>query len=163
MRFERSRFLWDKYKIKIPKIGTLFRDLALVRFVNYLRILYHAGIQIHQSFAILRDVVENRFYQEKLDRMRELIMGGESLADSMEKVEGFPPLMERSFRVGEKAGALEATLAHLGSFMDRQINEKVKGLTALLEPLLIMTIGLILVFVILSVIYPIYGILGEIG
>jgi len=163
MRFERSRFLWDKYKIKIPKIGTLFRDLALVRFVNYLRILYRAGIQIHQTFAILRDVVENRFYQEKLDRMRELIMGGESLADSMEKVEGFPPLMERSVRVGEKAGALEATLAHLGSFMDRQINENVKRLTSLLEPLLIMAIGLILIFVILSVIWPIYGILGEIG
>lgn len=163
MKFERSRFLWDKYKMKIPQMGRLFRDLALVRFVNYLRILYRAGIQVHQSFAILRGVVENRFYQEKLDRMRELVMGGESLADSMERVGGFPPLLERSFRVGEKAGALETTLAQLGSFMDRQINDHVKRLTSLLEPILIMAIGLMLIFIILSVIWPIYGILGEIG
>lgn len=163
MRFERSRFLWDEYKIKIPKMGELFRDLALVRFVNYLRILYRAGIQIHQAFTILRDVVENRFYRQKLDRMRELVMGGESLADSMEKVEGFPPLIERSFRVGEKTGALEATLEQLGSFLDRQINANVKRLTSLLEPILILSIGLVLIFIILSVIWPIYGILGEIG
>ena len=163
MRFERFRLLWDQYKLKIPKAGELFRDLALVRFVNYLRILYRAGIQIHQSFSILRDVVGNRFYQQKLDRMKEFIMEGESLADSMEKAGGFPPLLERSFRVGEKTGALEATLEQLGSFLDRQINAGVKRITSLLEPILLIFIGAILIFIILSVIWPIYGILGEIG
>ena len=163
MRFEKIRFLWDKHKLNIPKIGELFRDLALVRFVNYLRILYRAGIQIHQSFAILREVVGNRFYQQKIDRIRELIMEGESLADSIEKVGGFPPLIERSLRVGERTGALESTLEQLGSFLDRQINSNVKKITTLLEPLLLIFIGLILIFIILSVIWPIYGILGEIG
>ncbi|MBN2468266.1 MAG: type II secretion system F family protein [Deltaproteobacteria bacterium] len=162
MRFEKCRGLWDQYKLKIPHLGDIVRDLALVRFINYLRILYRAGIQIHQSFAILADVVENRFYRKKLDRMRELIMAGESLSDSMEKVEGFPPLVERSFRVGEKTGALETTLEQLGPYLDRQINANVKNLTSLLEPILLLFIGIILIFIIISVIWPIYGILGEI-
>lgn len=163
MRFERCRFLWDQYKLKIPKAGELFQDLMLVRFVNYLRILYRSGIQIHQSFTILRGVVGNRFFQQKIDHIRDLIMGGESLADSMEKVGGFPPILERSFRVGEKTGALEGTLEQLGAFLDRQINANVRKITTLLEPLLLMFVGIALIFIILSVIWPIYGILGEIG
>jgi type II secretory pathway component PulF len=163
MRFERARFLWDQYKLKIPQAGELFRDLALVRLVNYLRILYRAGIQIHQSFIILMDVVGNRFYRQKLERMREMIMGGESLADSMEKAEGFPPLIERTFRVGEKTGALDNALEQLGTFLDRQINANVKRITSLMEPILLMFIGVVLIFIIVSVIWPIYGILGEIG
>jgi type II secretory pathway component PulF len=163
MRFERFRYLWDHYKLKIPKAGEVFRDVALVRFVNYLRILYRSGIQIHQSFSILRDVVGNRFFQEKIDRIRELVMGGESLADSMERVKGFPSLLERTFRVGERTGALEKSLEQLGSFLDRQINANVKRATSLLEPVLLLIIGMVLIFVIISVIWPIYGILGEIG
>jgi len=162
-RFERTRFLWDKYKLKIPQMGRILRDLALVRLVNYLRILYRAGIQIHQSFAIVMEVVDNRFYREKLEQIRKLIIEGESLADAMEKSGGFPPLLERSFRVGEKTGALESTLSQLGAFIDRQINDQVKKLTSLLEPVLIMAIGVVLIFIILSVIWPIYGILGEIS
>jgi len=162
-RVEKVRFLWDRYKLRIPQVGALFRDLALVRLVNYLRILYRAGIQIHQSFVILMDVVGNRFYRQKLERMRELVMGGEGLADSMGKAGGFPPLVERTFRIGERTGALESSLEQLGAFLDRQINANVKRVTALMEPVLLMFIGVVLIFIIVAVIWPIYGILGEIG
>lgn len=163
MRFERVKFLWDQYKLVLPKVGVLFRDLALVRFVNYLRILYRAGIQIHQSFALLREVIGNRYYRQKLERMRELVLEGESLADAMVRAEGFPPVLERTFRVGEKTGALEASLEQLGGFLDRQLNANVKRFTSLLEPMLLIVVGVVVIFVIISVIWPIYGILGEIG
>ena len=162
MRFEGVRFLWDQYKMRIPKVGGVFRDLALVRFVNYLRILYRAGVQIHQSFAILRNVVGNLYYRQKVDRMREMVMSGESLSEAMERVGGFPPLVERSFRVGERTGSLEPTLEQLGVFLDRQVNNNVSRITALLQPALIIILGLIMLFVIVSVIFPIYSILGEI-
>ncbi len=163
LRFERVRFFWDQHKLQIPRVGELFRDLALVRFVNYLRILYRSGIQIHHSFEILQGVVVNRFYQQKLDRIRHLIMGGESFADAMERVGGFPLLMERSFRVGERAGAIEGTLEQLGSFMNRQIDTNVKRITTLLEPVLLILIGVVIIFIVISVLWPVYGILGEIG
>ena len=90
-------------------------------------------------------------------------MEGESLADAMEKAGGFPPLVERTFRVGEHTGSLESALEQLGSFMDRQISMGVKRLTALLEPILLMIIGVVVIFIIVSVLWPVYGILGEIG
>ena len=162
-RFERCRFLWDQYKLKIPRLGELLRDLALVRFINYMRILYRAGIQVHQSFAILQSVVGNRYFSKKLEQIRNLIMEGESLADAMEKSGDFPPLVERTFRVGERTGSLESALEQLGSFMDRQISMGVKRLTALLEPILLMIIGVMVIFIIVAVLWPVYGILGEIG
>jgi len=163
MRFERVRYLWDQYKLKVPMLGDVFRDLACVRFVNYLKILYSAGIQIHQSFAILRDVVGNRFFRDKVDQMRGLVLGGESLSESMEKVGGFPPLLERSIQVGEKTGALDSTLEQLGGFLDTQIEANIKKLTSLLGPVLIIVIGLYIIFIIITVLWPIYQIIGEIG
>jgi type II secretory pathway component PulF len=163
MRFERVRYLWDQYKLKVPMLGDVFRDLACVRFVNYLKILYSAGIQIHQSFAILRDVVGNRFFRDKVDQMRGLVLGGESLSESMEKVGGFPPLLERSIQVGEKTGALDSTLEQLGGFLDAQIEANIKKLTSLLGPVLIIVIGLYIIFIIITVLWPIYQIIGEIG
>ena len=104
----------------------------------------------------------NLYYRQKVERMREMVMSGESLSEAMERVGGFPPLVERSFRVGEKTGSLETTLEQLGIFLDRQVNNTVARITALLQPALIIILGMVVLFVIISVIFPIYSILGEI-
>lgn len=162
-RFKGFRTEWDKRKLAIPIMGPLIRELVLLRFVKYLRVLYRAGIQIHQSFQILVEVVPNLYYKEVISRMAGFVMEGDSLANAMEKTGAFPPQVERSVRVGEQTGTLEESLEQLGSHLERLIDAKIKRLVSLIEPMLLMVVGLILIMVIASVLWPIYTILGEIS
>lgn len=162
-RFPSFRLWWDRWKLGIPVIGSLMRDLVLLRFVKYLRVLYRAGIQIHQSFQILQDVVPNRFYKLIMLRIGDYVMEGESLAEAMERTRGFPPQVERSIRVGEQTGTLDDVLEQLGLHLERLIDARIKRLVSLIEPMLLMLVGSILILVIVSVLWPIYTILGQLG
>ena len=162
-RFRRFKAAWDKRKLALPIMGPLVRELVLLRFVKYLRVLYRAGIQIHQSFQILTEVVPNLYYKEVISRMAGFVMEGESLANAMERTGAFPPQVERSVRVGEQTGTLEESLEQLGSHLERLIDAKIKRLVSLIEPMLLMLVGVILIMVIASVLWPIYTILGEIS
>ena len=95
--------------------------------------------------------------------MAGFVMEGESLANAMERTGAFPPQVERSVRVGEQTGTLEESLEQLGSHLERLIDAKIKRLVSLIEPMLLMLVGVILIMVIASVLWPIYTILGEIS
>lgn len=163
LRFPSFRLLWDKQKLGLPVLGQLMRELVLLRFVKYLRVLYRAGIQIHQSFQILQEVVPNRYYRKVMSQVGEQIMEGESLADAMENSGAFPPQVQRSIRVGEQTGTLDEALEQLGIHLERTIDARIKRLVSLIEPMLLMLVGAILILVIVSVLWPIYTILGELG
>ncbi|MGQ9653868.1 MAG: type II secretion system F family protein [Thermodesulfobacteriota bacterium] len=162
-RFEGIRFLWDRHKLRIRPVGPVLRDLILLRFVKYLRVLYRSGIQIHQSFEILREVVPNRYFKSLMGQIRGRILEGDSLAEAMERVGGFTPQVLRSVRVGEQTGTLEEGLEQLGAHIQRSVDEGVKRLVTLLEPVLLMTVGVIFIMIIMTVLWPIYTILGELG
>ncbi len=162
-RFEGVRLFWDRHKLRLRPVGPLLRDLILLRFVKYLRVLYRSGIQIHQSFEILREVVPNRHFKLIMGRIRERILEGDSLAEAMERVGGFTPQVLRSVRVGEQTGTLEEGLEQLGGHIQRSVDEGVKRLLTMLEPLLLMTVGVIFIVIIMTVLWPIYTILGELG
>lgn len=162
-RFPAFRLLWDRRKLGLPVLGELMRELVLLRFVKYLRVLYRAGIQVHQSFQILQEVVPNRYYRAIMAQVGNQIMEGESLAEAMENSGAFPPQVERSIRVGEQTGTLEEALEQLGTHLERTIDAKIKRLVSLIEPMLLMFVGAILILVIVSVLWPIYTILGELG
>lgn len=162
-RFPSFRLLWDRRKLGLPVLGQLMRELVLLRFVKYLRVLYRAGIQIHQSFQILQEVVPNRYYRSIMSQVGNQILEGESLADAMESSGAFPPQVERSIRVGEQTGTLEEALEQLGTHLERTIDARIKRLVSLIEPMLLMFVGGILILVIVSVLWPIYTILGELG
>jgi type IV pilus assembly protein PilC len=162
-RFEGVRLFWDRQKLRLRPVGPLLRDLILLRFVKYLRVLYRSGIQIHQSFEILREVVPNRHFKLIMGQIRERILEGDSLAEAMERVGGFTPQVLRSVRVGEQTGTLEEGLEQLGGHIQRSVDEGVKRLVTMLEPLLLMTVGVIFIVIIMTVLWPIYTILGELG
>lgn len=162
-RFPSFRLLWDRRKLGLPVLGELMRELVLLRFIKYLRVLYRAGIQVHQSFQILQEVVPNRYYRVIMAQVGNQIMEGESLAEAMESSGAFPPQVERSIRVGEQTGTLEEALEQLGTHLERTIDARIKRLVSLIEPMLLMLVGGILILVIVSVLWPIYTILGELG
>jgi type IV pilus assembly protein PilC len=162
-RYERVRHFWDQYKLKIPILGKLLKNLVMLRFVKYLRIMYHAGIQIHQSFEILREVVGNLFFRKKMEQIRNWILEGESLANSVERAEDFPSLLERSIRVGETTGSIEGTLQQMEGYFGREIENNLRRIVSMIEPILLMFIGGVLLIIILSVLWPIYSIIGELG
>ncbi|RLB06657.1 MAG: hypothetical protein DRG50_05060 [Deltaproteobacteria bacterium] len=160
--FERMRLFWDRFKLKLPYIGSLFAQLILVRFVHYLEMLYRAGIQIYQVLSIMKEVVNNRFFEQRIEQLRGLVLEGESLSNAIEKVGVFPPLFIRAIRVGERTGRLDEVLKELGAQYEEEIDRNLKKLVSLIEPALLIFVSAILILIIISVIWPIYTILGEI-
>lgn len=162
-KVERLRRWWDRVKLGLPIFGELFLLVPLTRFLRYMEMLYKAGIQIYDLLDITREVLRNRFLEEKLDQVRDLIMGGESLSSAMEEVDLFPSLVRRSLRVGERTGDMEGVLQELGRQYDEELDRGLRRLASLVEPALLILIAGVIVSIVVTVIWPIYTMLGEIG
>ena len=161
-KIEWFRYKWDQLKLRLPVFGELFLTLSLTRFLRYAEMLYKAGIQVYDLLAITREVLRNRALEEKLDRVRGLVMEGQSLSQAMDQAELFPSLVRRSIRVGERTGDLERVLGELGRQYDEELDRGLRRLVSLVEPALLIVIAGVIISIIVAVIWPIYTLLGEI-
>ena len=162
-KMERVRYIWDKYKLRLPVLGKLFYELVISRFLRYAEMLYRAGIQIYDMLGITKEVLNNRYVEAQVEAVRDLVMGGESLSSSMSKVGVFPLLIHRSVRVGESTGTLDSIFQELGRQYDEEIDRTLRRVVSMIEPILLIIIGLVMLAIILSVLWPIYTLIGKIG
>ncbi|RLA85598.1 MAG: hypothetical protein DRG40_04220, partial [Deltaproteobacteria bacterium] len=162
-KMERVRYIWDKYKLRLPVLGKLFYELVISRFLRYAEMLYRAGIQIYDMLGITKEVLNNRYVEAQVEAVRDLVMGGESLSSSMSKVGVFPLLIRRSVRVGESTGTLDSIFQELGRQYDEEIDRTLRRVVSMIEPILLIIIGLVMLAIILSVLWPIYTLIGKIG
>ena len=162
-KVEWLKWRWDRLKLKLPAFGELFLLVPLTRFLRYAEMLYRAGIQIYDLLDITREVLRNKVLEAKLDRVRDLILEGESLSQAMEQAELFPSLVRRSIRVGERTGDLERVLVELGRQYDEELDRGLRRLVSLIEPALLIVIAGVIISIVVAVIWPIYSMLGEIS
>ena len=160
-KVEWLKWRWDR--LKLPAFGELFLLVPLTRFLRYAEMLYRAGIQIYDLLDITREVLRNKVLEAKLDRVRDLILEGESLSQAMEQAELFPSLVRRSIRVGERTGDLERVLVELGRQYDEELDRGLRRLVSLIEPALLIVIAGVIISIVVAVIWPIYSMLGEIS
>ncbi len=156
-------FLWDKYKLKLPYLGKLFLDLSMLRFSRYLGMLYKSGLPIFQSMDILKEVISNRFYGEKVEMIKTKLSEGETFASALEEVEGFPLLFIRNVKIGETTGNLEQSFEELSLYFEDELDRSVKKLITIIEPALLLFVASIIIVIIIAVLFPIYNMLGKIG
>jgi type IV pilus assembly protein PilC len=157
LRGTRGRYLFDRYKLKLPLFGPLMRKYALVKFTRTLGVLINSGVPILASLDLVADTAGNRFLEKAIRESSIAIERGRSLAESMsERRAVFPEMVVQMTATGEESGALDKMLAKVASFYERQMEATIAALTSLLEPVLIVVIGGVIGSILLSIFLPIF-------
>ena len=157
------RLKMDALKLRLWLVGPILRKIILGRFANYFALLYASGVTVLDSIKISESIVGNRVIANALGRVGQNIAEGQSISDSIESVNLFPRLVQRMIKVGENTGALDNALMNVSYFYSRDVKESIDRLQAMVEPIITVILGLILGWVMLSVLGPIYDIMGDIG
>jgi len=155
-RTEAGGLLIDRAVLKIPVAGELIRKIDTARFAQTLKILVCNGVPILDSLAIVKDVITNRMLANAIDEARHCIQEGEDLAVPLRKAKVFPPIVTHMIAIGEKSGQLEEMLANIAEGYESEIDMAINSLTSILEPVIILLMGAIVAFIVLSILLPIF-------
>ena len=157
-----ARVRFDGVKLKLPFIGEILRKIILSRFANTFALLYASGIPILESIRTTQDVVGNLVVRQGLERVEQLIGEGQNVTAAFHSIGFFPPLVIRMLRVGESTGALDNALTNVSYFYNRDVKESVERVQQLIEPMLTVFLGLLLGWIMLSVLGPVYDVISKI-
>ena len=162
---EKGRRQWDRAKLKAPmKIGGIVQKVALARFSRTFSSLSAAGVPMLQAIDITGRTSGNKVIEEAMVEVRESVMGGGSLVEPMTRSpEAFPVLVTQMIGVGEETGAIETMLSKVADFYEDEVAAAVKALTSILEPVMIIVVGLIVGFVVISMYLPMFKVYDSIG
>lgn len=147
---------WDRIVLNLPVIGRLARIIAVSRFTRTLSTLLAGGVPMLNSLSIVRNVVNNEILAKAIDKAKDNIREGESIAGPLKKSGQFPPIVIHMINVGEKTGELETMLNQVSDSYDFQVKNEVDGLTSLLEPVMLIMMGGVIAVVVFSIIVPMF-------
>lgn len=153
---------WDAMQLKFPVFGPLIRMIGVTRFTSTMATLLGSGVPILSALTIARNLVGNTLLANAIASAKENITEGQSIAGPLGKSGQFPPLVIHMISIGEKTGELPAMLKNVAETYEEQINAKIEGLTSLLEPLMIIGMGGMVGFIVISVFMPLLD-LGNIN
>jgi type IV pilus assembly protein PilC len=160
LRFRRG---FDRLKLRVWLIGPIIEKIVMSRFVTYFQIMYASGIPIVDALRTSRDLAGNAMVADGLEQVSAYVEQGNSLSASIQKVGLFPPLVIRMVKMGEDIGQLEESLLNVTYFYSREVEESVDQLQGMIEPAMTVILGLILGWVMMSVLGPIYDTIGNIA
>jgi type IV pilus assembly protein PilC len=156
------QYALDDFKLRLWVIGPILKKIILARFANYFALMYASGITVLECVRICEGLVGNKAVEEATRRAGRQIADGASISAGFESTGLFPPLVLRMLRVGESTGALDTALLNISYFYNRDIEESMQRLQAMIGPAMTVLLGAILGWVILSVLGPIYDLIGQI-
>ncbi|UCC38252.1 MAG: type II secretion system F family protein [Candidatus Aminicenantes bacterium] len=158
-RREKVLILRDKLKLKIPYGGPIWLESGIALFSRTLSLLLEAGISLLSAVGITRQAVPNRYLIQKMRNLPNQIKNGESLSESLSNADFFPPMSLDMIRIGETSANLEGMLRDVADFYDERIQTKIDTFISLIEPIIIILMGLLVAGMLLSVYLPIFNII----
>jgi type IV pilus assembly protein PilC len=147
--------------LKIPLLGDILRKIILSRFAAVFAMMYGSGISVLDSIRTTEDVVGNVVIKEGLQNAGQLIADGQNVTIAFQNVGLFPPLVVRMLKVGENTGALDTALINVSYFYNRDVKESIERVQTMIEPAMTVIVGVILGWVMLSVLGPIYDTISK--
>jgi len=163
LRTEKGKRARDWCLLKMPIFGPLFVKVAISRFARTFSTLISSGVPILGALEIVQNTAGNRLYSEAIATASESVRSGETLGDPMARTGMFPPMVTRMIGIGEKSGALEQLLEKIADFYDQQVRSTLKGLTSLIEPILITVIGVVVGGMVMAIFMPIFSLIGNLN
>jgi general secretion pathway protein F len=150
-----GRARWDRFVLTVPVFGKLVRIIAIGRFARTLSTLLKSGVGLLAAMDIVRNIVGNTRLAEVIEQARDSIREGESIAAPLKRSGEFPPLVHHMVAIGERSGSLEEMLGNVANAYEDQVETTISALTSLLEPLMIIVMGGVVGFIVISVLMPI--------
>ncbi|HTS81352.1 MAG TPA: type II secretion system inner membrane protein GspF [Myxococcaceae bacterium] len=151
----KGRPAWDRFVLRAPVFGSLVRMLAIARFSRTLATLLRSGVPLLTAMDITKNVVSNGVLAGVVENARDAIREGESIAGPLKRSGEFPPLVYHMIAIGERSGQLEEMLLNVADSYENQVSVRIGALTALMEPLIIVAMGVAVAFVAFSILMPI--------
>ena len=158
-----GRRQYDHFKLNIPVFGLLNKKVAISRFCRTLGTLLSSGVPIMQALEIVGKASGNEVIALTVSKIRESIREGESIASPLGASGMFPPMVTQMVAVGEETGNLDAMLSKIADFYDTEVEYLLSSLTSMLEPIMIVGMGGIVGFIVVSVFMPLYQLIGAMG
>ena len=158
MTEEGKRYL-DWIKIKAPVMGVLSQQVAMTRFARAMGLLLEGGVGMLEALAIAEKLVGNRLIADEVKGLYRAVADGQSPGDFLEQCSYFPPLMVRMVRTGEKIGALPRLLTRVAGFYERETEIALDGMVSMIEPMMIVSMGVIIGFIALSMFLPLFDLI----
>lgn len=157
LKTDRGRYIWDKYKLKIPIVGDIILRSTLVRFSRGFNMGYAAGIPLSQALGFTARAVSNSYVGEKIEKIRNGIERGDTLTRSATQTGVFTPLVLQMLAVGEESGSIDTMLEDVAQFYEREVDYDLKNLSSAIEPILIVIIGGMVLVLALGVFLPMWN------
>ncbi|HEY3901499.1 MAG TPA: type II secretion system F family protein [Chthoniobacter sp.] len=156
LKTERGRQVWDTYKLKLPVFGPLVHKICMTRFARTFAQLIRAGVPILEVMSIVGDTSGNYVVEQAIKKVSSDIERGDHLAASLSREKIFPPMLVRMVGAGEQTGKIDAMLEKMADFWDEEIEAVLNALTSLIEPMLIVFLGVIVGGIVIAMFLPIF-------
>lgn len=161
IRTSRGRMLWDRVKLKVPVFGTLLSRIYLVRFCRSLGTLLAGGVPLAQSLIIVAEVVGNSVFRQLTLDTAKAVRDGHPLTELFQENPVFPSMAAEMLATGERTGKLDNILSRLSTFYTREIDNLVTNMVSLIEPMIMVLMGLAVGVMVSAIILPMYNLANE--
>lgn len=155
-RTEKGRLMVDSFLLRLPVFGVLIRKAAIAKFTRTMGTMLSSGVSILDSLDIVAKTAGNKKVEKAVYKIRTSIVAGQSMADPMAESGVFPPMVSQMTAVGESTGALDAMLGKIADFYDDEVDQAVESLTTLIEPIMIVFLGVVIGGIVISMYLPIF-------
>ncbi|MBD3299085.1 MAG: type II secretion system F family protein [candidate division Zixibacteria bacterium] len=162
LKTEKGRYYWDSFMLKAPLIGTLVRKSAISRFTRTLGTLISSGVSILDALEITAKTAGNVVIQNAIRRSVLAIAEGDTITGPLVQTGVFPPMVTQMISVGEKTGGLDDMLAKIADFYDEEVDAAVSALTSIIEPVIIVFMGVVIGGILIAMYLPMFDIIGKI-
>ena len=160
---EKGAYFFDVLKLKMPVTGTLTQRSAVSKFTRTLGTLLSSGVPILQSLTITRDTTGNRVLTEAIQNVHDSVKEGESMTQPLSQCKVFPPMVVSMVEVGEETGALADMLTRIANTYDDEVDNAVAGMTAAIEPALIIVLAVVVGTIVIAMFLPMVTIIGSVS
>ncbi len=155
-----GHLLWDRTKTGLPIVGNIIRWSTLARFARALSITTEAGVPIVQALPVVGNALDNVFIESRVREMQGRIAQGTSITQAAEATDLFPPLVLQMLRIGEETGELDELIREVADFYEREVEYNVGNLSSVIEPILILVIGIMVLVIALGVFMPMWDLIN---
>ncbi|MBP9738092.1 type II secretion system F family protein [Candidatus Saccharibacteria bacterium] len=151
----------DRFKLKVPLFGDLFRKLYMARFSRTGQTLVASGVQMLEMLRITAQAVDNVHIAAAIGRAAEKVKGGAALSDSLKDEPTFLPLVSQMLKVGEQSGAVDKMMDKSATYYENELDNKIKTISTTIEPVLMVLLAIVVGIIVLAILVPVYGLASE--
>jgi type IV pilus assembly protein PilC len=159
----KGRRVIDRMLLKMPVLGIVLRKIAVARFCRTLATLVSSGVPILEALEITAKTAGNAIVEDAIMATRKSIEEGKTISEPLKETEVFPPMVVHMIAVGEQTGALDSMLAKIADFYEEEVDAAVENMLTLLEPIMILFLGIVIGGIVISMYLPMFSLLSKIG